>query len=119
MSDEIRRLDAFETDADEAWERLTDEPDIRCVEVASSAENGGWLVSAAVAELLSDADPLEGTLHQRMLSALGAVGGVEAVQKLDLDVWLVRGSASGRALTEAAAQVVDGLADGFRQSLNF
>ncbi len=119
MSDEIRRLDAFETDADEAWERLTDEPDIRCVEVTSSAENGGWLVSAAVAELLSDVDPLEATLQQHMLGALGAVEAVEAVQKLDREVWLVRGSASGRALTEAAARVVDGLADDARAHLNF
>jgi hypothetical protein len=119
MSDEIRRLDAYETDADEAWERLTDEPDIRCVEVTGSAENGGWLVSAAVAELLSEVDPLEAALHQRMLGALGAVKGAEAVQRMDREVWLVRGAASGRTLTEAAAQVVDSLADGFRQSLNF
>jgi hypothetical protein len=118
MSDDIRRLDGFETDADEAWERLTDEPDIRCVEVAGYAAHGGWLVSAAVAELLSNA-PLEFTLRQRMGSALQGVAGAESVQMMDGEAWLVRGAPSGRALAEAAAQVVDGLADDAREYLNF
>jgi hypothetical protein len=110
MSDDVRPVPPEEGDTDEAWQRLTDEPEVRGVDAAWVAEIGGWQVSAWVMEFIR-ADPLETELRQRAVSALAAVDGVIDVGAYDQESWLVTGTPSGRALTEAVAQVVDDLAD--------
>jgi hypothetical protein len=110
MSDDIRQVPADEIDADEVWERLTDEPDIRGVEAARIDEIGGWQVTVGIAEFLRE-DPLETELRQRMASALQAVDGVSSAEEQDRETWFVTGTPSGLALTQAAARVVDDLAD--------
>ena len=107
MSDDVRQV--FPPDADEAWERLTDDPDVRGVEAARIDEIGGWQVTVSVMEFLRE-DPLEAELRRRM-AALRAVDGVATADEQDREIWFVTGTPSGKALTQAAAQVIDDLAD--------
>ena len=111
MSDDIRQV--FPPDGDEAWERLTDDPDVRAVEVARIEEIEGWQVTVSVMEFVQFVreDPLETELRTRIAAALLSVDGVATAEEEDRDVWFVTGAPSGKALTEAVAQVVDELAD--------
>ena len=61
MNDDVRQV--HPPDADEAWQRLTDEPDIRGVDAARIDEIGGWQVTVSVAEFLRE-DPLEAELRR-------------------------------------------------------
>jgi hypothetical protein len=110
MNDDVRPVPPEEGDTDEAWERLTDEPDVRGVDAAWIAAADGWQVSVWVLEFVR-ADPLGAELRQRVASALAAVDGVTEVAEYDRESWFVTGRPSGKALTEAAAQVADDLAD--------
>ena len=98
--------------APEAWQRLTDEPEVRGVEAASYdiLEDPAWQVTVWVAEFLRE-DPFETELRRGMMAALRMVDGVAAVHEDDREVWLVTGTPSGHALVHASAQVVDALAD--------
>lgn len=114
MSDEIRQV--LPPGDGEAWERLTDDPDVRGVEVARVDEAGGWQVTVWVMEFLRE-DPLETEVRRRMAAALRAVGGVTSADEQDREIWLVTGTPSGEALARAAAQVVDEMADRARAHL--
>jgi hypothetical protein len=111
VADEIRQIPTAELDgeADEAWERLTDDSDFLGVEATKLAGMPRWHVFVAVAEFLGE-DPLESELRRRMAAALGGVAGAEHVAEEDREVWIVTGSPSGEALVRAAAEVVDDLA---------
>ena len=104
---EVRQVVA--DDADEAWERVTGEPDVRGVEAGRFDFAGGWNVTVAVMEFVRE-DPLEGELRRRIAAALRSVGGVETAEEMDREVWFVTGTPSGDALVRAAAEVVDDLA---------
>lgn len=96
-------------DADEAWERVTGEPDVRGVGAGRFDFAGGWNVTVAVMEIVRE-DPLESELRRRIAAALLSVGGVETAGEMDREVWFVTGTPSGEALVRAAAEVVDDLA---------
>lgn len=114
MTIEIQPVPPGELDEDcaEAWERLTDDEDFLGVSATliTLDEPPYWSVGVAVAEFLRE-DPLETELRQQVASALRAVPGVEHVWEEDREVWGVTGTPSGAALVQAAAGVVDGLAD--------
>ena len=95
--------------ADEAWERVTGEPDVRGVEAGRIDFAGGWNVTVAVMEFVRE-DPLESELRRRIAAALLSAGGVGMAEELDREVWFVTGTPSGDALVRAAAEVVDDLA---------
>ena len=114
MSDDVQQ--AFLPGADEAWERPTDEPDVRGIEVVRIDESGGWQVAVAAMEFVRD-DPLETDMRQRIVAALQGVKGVVMADEEDREVWLVTGTASGKELTEAAARVVDELASEIRAAM--
>src|SRR5262249_46306532 len=116
MSDEIRLVPADESDVDELWQRLSDEPDIRGIEVSADNEFEGWLVEVSVQEFFRQ-DPLGPELRQRMGAALLATGGVTEVDEHDNESWIVNGKPSGEELTQAAAGVVDELADRLRAAM--
>ena len=119
MSDEIRRADENTDDVvTEAWERVTDEPHIRCVDASYLASFREWQVGVAVMEFVREGDPPYDELRQAIEAALAHVTGVEEVEREDTEVWLVRGAASGRELTAAVAQVVDDRADKLRAWYN-
>jgi hypothetical protein len=113
MNDEIRLVPADESDVDELWQRLTDEPDIRGIETWADGEFEGWLVEVSVQGSFRQ-DALGAELRQRMQAALRAVDGVTQVDQHDNESWLVNGQPSGQQLTRAAAGVVDELADRLR-----
>ena len=94
---------------DEAWERVTGEPDVRGVEAGRIDFADGWNVTVAVMEFVQE-DPLESELRRRIAAALRSVGGVETAEEMDREVWFVTGTPSGDALVRAAAEVVDDLA---------
>jgi hypothetical protein len=100
---------------EEAWERLTDDPDVRGIETAR-VEIGGWQVTVAAMEFVRH-DPLETDMRQRIATALRAVNGVAAADEQDREVWFVTGTPSGKELTEAAARVVDELAGEIRANM--
>ena len=119
MSDEIRRADENTDDVViEAWERVTDEPDIRCVDAAYLATFQEWQVGVAVMEFVREGDPPAAALRAEIEAALAHDIGVEEVGHEDTEVWLVRGATSGRELTAAVAQVVDDQADKLRAWYN-
>lgn len=116
MSDEVRQVPSSEDDVDEVWNRRTDEPEIRGVEAARIDDIGGWLVEVDVQEFFRQ-DPLGVELRQRMASALRLVGGVTSVAEHGNEAWFVTGTPSGEALTRAAANVLDDLADRLRAGM--
>jgi hypothetical protein len=116
MNDEIRLVPRVESDVDELWQRLTDEPDIRGIEAWADSEFEGWCVEVSVQEFFRQ-DPLGTELRQRMQAALRAVGGVTEAREHDNESWLVNGKPSGQELTQAAAGVVDELADRLRAGM--
>jgi hypothetical protein len=83
---------------DEAWERLTDDPEVRGVETARIDEIGGWQVTVWVMEFVRQ-DPLE--IRRRIGAALRAVERVIMADEEDREVWFVTGTPSGRNLTAA------------------
>ncbi len=114
MREPIRRLSDGEVDGDEGWIRETDEPELRNVE--ASRDDEYWQVTVWVAEFLRE-EPLEGELRREMAAALSAVAGVDSVQEEDREIWNLQGSPSGEELLQAAAAVVDALADRARSHL--
>jgi hypothetical protein len=116
MTDEIRLVPADESDVDELWQRLTDEPDIRGIEAWADSEFEGWCVEVSAQEFIRH-DPLGTELRRRMQAALSAVEGVTEVDQHDNESWLVNGRPSGQQLTRAAATVVDELADQLRAEM--
>jgi hypothetical protein len=117
VNDGVQQVSADEDDVDEVWNRLTDEPDIRGVEAARIDHLGGWLVEVSVQEFFRR-DQLGVELRQRMVGTLESVGGVTSVAGHDNESWFVTGTPSGEALTRAAANVVDGLADRLRAGMD-
>jgi hypothetical protein len=67
---------------DEAWERVTGEPDVRGVEAGRIDFAGGWNVTVAVMEFVRE-DPLESEFRRRIAAALRSVGGVETAEEMD------------------------------------
>lgn len=116
MNDEIRLVPAEESDVDELWQRLTDEPDIRGIEAWADSEFEGWCVEVRVQEFCRQGQ-LGSELRQRMQEALVAVAGVTEVGEHDNESWLVNGQPSGEQLALAAAKVVDELADRLRAGI--
>jgi hypothetical protein len=116
MSDEIRQVPAGEVDADEVWQRLTDEPDVRDIEAWTDDEVDGWVVEVNVQEFFRD-DPLGRELRDRLKGAFLGVEGVSQAEEYDNESWLVSGDPSGRDLTRAAAAVVDELAERLRSGM--
>ena len=108
MSDDVRRADENVDDVvTEAWERVSDEPDIRCVDAGYLERYGYWSVGVAVMEFVREGDAPYDGLRESIEAALAAVQGVDEVQREDNEVWVVRGTPSGRELTAAVARVVD------------
>jgi hypothetical protein len=69
---------------DERWQRLTDDPEIRGVEVIRSKSNGPWQWSVTiwVMEFIRE-DPLETEFRQAMAAELRAVAGVARVRRIE------------------------------------
>ncbi len=107
MVDDVRQVQA--EGADESWERVTSEPDVRGVGADRIEFAGGWNVTVAVMEFVREG-PLESELRRRVAAALLSVDGVESAGEMDREVWFVTGAPSGEALVRAVAAVVDGLA---------
>jgi hypothetical protein len=118
MSDEIEQIEPEDEEISEVWQRLTDEPDVRGVEAWTlpPGEGADWVVGVTVQEFFRQ-DPLGIELRQRMHSSLRAVAGVTSVGEHDNESWAVTGNPSGEALTRAAANVVDDLADRLREGM--
>ena len=118
VTEEVRQaaLDADEESVDEIWERLTDEPLIRGVNSGRWADDGTWQVTIWVQEFFRS-DPLGIELRERVVSALRSVEGATSVIEHDNESWDVYGTPSGEALTRAAANVVDDLADRLREAM--
>jgi hypothetical protein len=108
VSDDIERADSVLDDVvSEAWERRTDEPDIRSVDAGYLRPYGQWQVGVAVMEFVREGDaPYEG-LRRAIEAALGSVAGATGVAREDTETWLVSGSPSGMELVAAVARVLD------------
>jgi hypothetical protein len=109
VREEPQQVPSSEPEIEEVWERLTDDPETRDVEAAKWVD-GDWVVIVAVQEFFRR-DPVGLELRQRIASALRSVDGVTGVGEHDNESWWVEGNASGEALTRAAADVVDDMAD--------
>lgn len=118
MTEEVQQvaLPTGDDSCDEAWERLTDEPSVRGVNSGRWADDGTWQVTIWAQEFFRG-DPLGTELRERVVSALESVEGAISVTEHDNESWDVCGTPSGEALTRAAANVVDDLADRLRQAL--
>ena len=110
MSDQVQRIQPDDPEVAEEWLRETDEPDLRAVGACKIGHIGGWHVSVWVMEFIRS-DPLESELRQHITNALLGVSGVTSAEEEDREVWFVTGTPSGESLVEAAAQVVNELAD--------
>jgi hypothetical protein len=122
MSEEVRPVDPTElVDVTEAWERVPDdEVYLRGVTVASGEGLGepfDWLVTIWAREYFRD-DPLGQELQEKLESAMLAVPGVISAENASWETWYVTGRASGEALCQACANVVDELTDRMRSEYN-
>ena len=119
MSEEVRRAypDELDEGVTEGWERLPgDENHLRGVDVGSGEGQGepfDWLVVIWAREYFHD-DPLGQELQERLERAMLAVPGVTSAEMASWESWYVTGQASGEALCQACADVVDELADRMR-----
>ena len=97
------------------WRRVTDDPDVLGVSASPDDVNvaDGWQIFVNAMEFVRD-EPLEGELRRRIADALRSAAGVETVEELDREVWVVTGAPSGEALVQMAGAVVDDLADRIR-----
>jgi hypothetical protein len=116
MTPEVQHIPPSGSSGDDRWQRLTDDPDIRGVEVIRSNANGPWQwsVTVSVMEFVRE-DPLETQFRGAMEAELRAVPGVARVSEEDREVWVVDGSPSGEELTRAAARVADRFAERTRE----
>jgi hypothetical protein len=110
MDDQVRRIQPQDPEIAEEWLRKTNEPDIRAVSAAKITTLGGWHVSAWVMQHVRSG-PLAAELEQCIPNAVAAVSGVSSIDWWNPETLFVTGAPSGKALVEAAAQVVDDLAD--------
>jgi hypothetical protein len=117
VCDKAQQIEPADPEVDEEWLRGTSEPDIRAVSAIRMDTVGGWQVEISVMEFVRT-DPLESELRQRITSALQGVSGVTSAEEEDRETWFITGALSGKALVEAAAQVVDDLADRTRAYLS-
>lgn len=117
MSDDVEQVEPLDPEIEEEWLRRTDEPEIRAVSANRWDAIGGWQIGVWVMEFVHS-DPLETELRQRVTTALQAVSGVTSTEEQDNETWFVTGTPSGKALVEAAAQVVDDLTDRIRAYLS-
>jgi hypothetical protein len=117
VTDDVEQIEPADFEVGEEWLRETDEPDIRAVSASRIDKIGAWQVNVWVMEFVRS-DPLESELGQRIGSALLAVPGVISADEDDRETWRVTGTPSGKALVEAAAQVVDDLADRTRAHMS-
>jgi len=116
MTPEVQHIPPDGFGGNERWQRLTDEPDIRGIEVIRSMTRGPWQwsVIVGVMEFIRE-DPLEAEIRQAMAAELRAARGVARVSEEDREIWVVDGSPSGEELTRAAAKVVDRFAERTRE----
>lgn len=113
MTDYVLRIEPDDPEIAEEWLRETDESEIRGVG-AHYADEGGWIVDIWAQESFRQG-PLGTELRQRVRAALRGVDGVTSVEEHDNESWQVSGTPSGEALTQAAARVVDDMADRLRE----
>lgn len=114
----IHQVPRDEVDGEEGWLRLTNEPQIGCVEAIRHKLKGPWQwsVTVSVMELVRE-DPLEADIRKAIAAELRGVSGVTDVAEQDREIWVVDGSPSGEDLVRATARAVDGLADRARDHL--
>jgi hypothetical protein len=91
---------------DEAWQRFTDDPQVRGVEANRLRDFGEWSVFVCAMEFVRE-EPLESELRLGIGAALRGTPGVSQVAEEDREVWRVGGSPTGDALTRAVADAVD------------
>jgi len=120
--EETRQTSSPDQEISDYWERVpADERYLLGVDVISGErfpeEPFDWLVSISAREYFRD-DPLGQDLQQRLESAMLAVPGVTSAENASWETWYVTGNASGEALCQAAATVVDELADRMRAEYN-
>lgn len=111
VSEEIRQIEPEDEEIQEEWIREA-EPG-RTVSANRVDEIGGWQVAIWAMEYVRS-DPLETELRRGIVRALQAVKGVSAAEEQDREQWFVTGAPAGRDLVDAAARVVDELADQIR-----
>ena len=114
----IDAIEPADPELAEEWVRRSDDPKVLGIGSSRWAEGGDWpwRVDVAVASLVRE-EPLQGELRDRVTAALEAAPGVVRVVQEDREVWIVSGDPTGPALIEAAARVVDDLAERARASL--
>jgi hypothetical protein len=106
----VRRDDL---EGNEAWNRLSGEPELFGVETMKIEDPPGWQVSFWALEFVRE-QPLESALRAAIAMELRGVAGVTEVREEDREVYWVAGSTSGDDLTRAAARAVDSFADRLR-----
>ena len=111
MSDDVEQVQPADSEIQEEWLRRTDDPDIRAVSASRWDAIGGWQVHVSVMEFVRSEHPVEAELRERITTTLRAVSGVSSSREQDNETWFVTGAPSGRALVEAAMQVVDEFAE--------
>jgi hypothetical protein len=116
---DVRRIPADEVDGDEGWERITDEPEVHCVEAIKTADADAWFWSVTISAMeFVREDPLSRTCARAFPWALRSVPGVPDVAEQDREVWVVSGSPSGEGLVRACASAVDTFADRIRSHVS-
>ena len=98
----------------EAWVRISTEPQLRSVEAVKTEGGGGWSIAIAVTELVRPHHAAYQELRQAIDDAIEGVPGVTEVEHEVDEVWWVNGSPSGQDLTRAVAHVLDEHADRLR-----
>jgi hypothetical protein len=113
---EVRQIEPADGEIREEWVRLTSEPDsggVGAHRLGEELRPWEWYVTIWAMEFVR-AELLESELRRSVDRALRAVPGVQDVREEDREVWVVAGSPTGDALTQAAAELVDEYLDRIR-----
>lgn len=99
----------------EAWNRVTDEPEVLGVRATRHTEARAWPWQIFVSAMeFVRAEPLQTDLRVGISEALRSVPEVTAVSEEDREVWVLGGNVQGEALVRAVSEVLDLFADPIR-----
>lgn len=107
---QIESIETSDPEVLETWERVTDDRHLLGVRAIRLPDDSWpWQLFVAMTEVLGHG-PLETQVSTAITESIGAVAGVDCVEREEPGLWVVAGSVAGRDLVLAVATVVDGFA---------
>jgi hypothetical protein len=118
VTDEVEQSEPLDSAISGSWLRLTDDPDVRGVEVSRLADGDPWpwQIGVFAAEFVRE-EPFESEFRQRIGAAIRSVAGIAEVVEEDREVWMASGDPDGSELARSVGAAVDAMVDQIRAAM--